>query len=167
MSYDIDITEQVVTVYDNGARWHGSFYDTADQPNAGATATNKVQLNTTDLSAGVSIVSNSRITIANAGIYNIAFSAQIAKTDSGTDTIQIWLCKNGDPVANSNTELTLVGNQARSVAAWNFFVRAAAGDYYEICWHSDDTAIFLDAAGTASNPTRPAIPSVILTVNQI
>jgi hypothetical protein len=167
MSYDIEIVEEVVSIYDNGSRWHGSFYDTADQTNAGANQVNKIRLNTTDFSSGVSIVSNSRITIANAGIYNIAFSAQFDKTDSGDDVVDIWLCKNGDPVANTNTQMTLVGNNGKHVAAWNFLVKANAGDYYELCWSSPDANVFINYVATQSNPTRPAIPSVILTVNQI
>jgi hypothetical protein len=53
------------------------------------------------------------------------------------------------------------------VAAWNLFVNAAAGDYYELCWYSADSNVYIDASAAASNPARPAIPSVILTVNQI
>jgi len=166
MSYEINITEQTVEIFD-GRSFYGSFYSTQDQTNAGATATNKMTLNTTDIASGVSIVSNSRVTIANAGIYNIQFSAQLDKTDSGDDIVDIWLCKNGSPVANTNTQMTLVGNNGKHVAAWNFVVQASAGDYYEICWHSADTGVFLNYVAAASNPTRPAIPSVILTVTQI
>ena len=144
-----------------------SAYSTQDQTNAGATSVNKMTYNTTDFSNGVSIVSSSRITIANAGVYNIQFSAQLDKSDSGDDTVQIWLCKNGSNVANSNTETTLVGNNGKHVAAWNWFVNAAAGDYFEICWHSSDTAVFINYIASATTPTRPAIPSVILTVNKV
>jgi len=148
-------------------QYFGSFYSTQDQSSAGANQMNKMTLNTTDISNGVSIVSNSRITIANAGVYNIQFSAQLDKTDSGDDMVDIWLQKNGSNVANSNTQTTLVGNNGKHVAAWNFVVQASAGDYYEICWHSADTGVFLNYVAAASNPTRPAIPSVILTVTQI
>ena len=144
-----------------------SAYSTQDQTNGGATVANKMTYNTTDLSNGVSIVSNSRITMANAGVYNIQFSAQLDKTDSGDDTVQIWICKNGNMVANSNTETTLVGNAGKHVAAWNWFVNAAAGDYFEICWHSIDTSVFINYIAAASSPSRPAIPSIIVTVNKI
>ena len=146
-------------------KWFGSFYDTTDQLNS--VQVNKMKLNTTDISNGVSIVSNSRITIANAGVYNIQFSAQFDKTDSGTDAVEVWLCKNGNNIANSNTELTLAGNNAKIVAAWNWFANAAAGDYFEICWYSADAAVFINAISAGTSPTRPAIPSLILTVNQI
>ena len=147
--------------------YYGSFYSTQDQTNGGATVANKMTYNTTDISNGVSIVSNSRITIANSGVYNLQFSAQVFKTSGGTSKIDIWLCKNGSNVANTNTEMEVTGNSHGSVAAWNFFVNAAAGDYYELCWSSADTTMILDYQAAGTSPTRPAIPSVILTVNKI
>ena len=165
MSYEINITEQAVEIYENGRKYYGAFVSTEDQANAASV--NKMTYNVTELSSGVSIVSNSRITIANAGIYNIQFSAQFDKGDSGDDIVDIWLCKNGSPVANSNTQMTLVGNNGKHVAAWNFFVSASAGDHFELCWYSPDSAVFINYVAAASNPTRPAIPSIILTVNQI
>ena len=167
MSYEIDINEDVVEIYDQTQRYYLSAYDTTDQTNAGATSVNKMTYNTTDISSGISIVSNSRITIANAGIYNIQFSAQLAKSDSGDDIVDIWLCKNGNNVANSNTQFTVLGNNGNFVAAWNFVVQASAGDYYELCWASADTAMRLDYIAAQTSPTRPAIPSVIVTVTQV
>ena len=162
----ITVSENDIIVYTD-PRWYGSFYSTQDQTNAGATSVNKMTLNTTDLSNGVSVVSNSRITIANAGVYNIQFSAQLDKTDARDDKVEIWLCKNGNNIANTNTETTLNGNNGKHVAAWNWFVQAAAADYFEICWNAADTTVFLNSVVAASSPTRPAIPSVIVTVNQI
>lgn len=164
---NVTATDNNINVSVGEQRYYGSFYSTADQTNAGATSVNKMTYNVTDLSNGVSIVSNSRITIANAGIYNIQFSVQFAKNDSGDDVVDIWLCKNGNNIANTNTEFTILGNNGNFVAAWNFFVNAAAGDYYELCWHSIDTGVRLDYIAAKSNPSRPAIPSVILTVNRV
>lgn len=167
MSIEINITEQAVEIYDGTQRAYLSAYDVVDQPNAGATSVNVMKFRTADISRDISIVSDSRITMAKAGIYNIQFSAQLDKTDSGDDTVQIWLRKNGNNVANTNTETTLVGNAGKHVAAWNFVVQASAGDYYEIAWHSADTAVFINYIAATTSPTRPAIPSVILTVTQV
>ena len=164
---NVTVTDSSVNVMVGELRYYGSFYSTQDQTNAGANQVNKITYNTTDVANGVSIVSNSRITITNTGVYNIQFSAQFDKTDSGDDTVDIWLCKNGNNVANTNTEFTLSGNQGKSVAAWNFFVNAAAGDYYELCWQSADANVFLNYVASQSTPTRPATPSVILTVNRV
>lgn len=147
--------------------YYGNFYDTTNQPNAGATAANAMTYNTTDLSSGVSVVSTSRITIANAGIYNIEFSAQLQKNTGGDDQVDIWLSKNGTNVPNSNTTIMLHSNPGYEVAAWNFLVNAAAGDYYQLYWSSADTTAVLHAASAGTNPTRPAIPSVILSVTQV
>jgi hypothetical protein len=146
---------------------YGSFYDTTTQSNAGATAVNYMSFDTTDLSYGVSIVSSSQITMAKAGIYNIQFSAQFDKTDAGDDDVEIWLVKNGTNVDNSTTVLTLTGNNNRVVAAWNFYVSASASDYYQLAWHSSDVDMRILSRATQSNPDRPAVPSIILTVNQL
>ena len=167
MSIEVNITEDKVEIYDGTQAAYLAAYDVLDQTNAGATSVNLMKFRTTDISRDISIVSDSRITMAKAGIYNIQFSAQFDKGDSGDDTVQIWLRKNGDNVANSNTEMTLTGNAGKHVAAWNFVVQASAGDYYEIAWHSADTEVFINYIAAASTPTRPAIPSVILTVTQV
>ena len=167
MSIEVNITEDKVEIYDGTQAAYLAAVDTQDQTNAGATSVNLMKFRTTDISRDISIASDSRITMAKAGIYNIQFSAQFDKGDSGDDTVQIWLRKNGNNVANSNTEMTLTGNAGKHVAAWNFVVQASAGDYYEIAWHSADTEVFINYIAAASTPTRPAIPSVILTVTQV
>jgi hypothetical protein len=93
---------------------------------------------------------------------NIQFSAQFDKTDSGDDKVDIWLSKNGSNVANTNTEMTLVGNNGKHVAAWNLFVNAAAADYFELCWSSADANVFINYVATQSTPhtTRHPIRNI-------
>jgi len=151
--------------------YYGSFYDTTTQTNplantAMAMTFNEVTNGVNGVVAnGVSIVSGSRITLANAGVYNIQFSAQIDKTDAGDDDIDIWLAKNGSNVSWTNSRQTLSGTGTEKfIASWNFIVLAAAGDYFELKWSSADTAMQLLASIASSGPARPGIPSVILTV---
>ena len=61
---------------------YGAFQDTTDQSAASTTTAYAITLNTTDFSNGVSVVSNSRITFATGGIYDIKFSIQFANADS-------------------------------------------------------------------------------------
>jgi hypothetical protein len=148
---------------------YGSFYDTTTQTNVANTA-RSMSFNTTDISNGVSISGstspyNTYIKIENPGVYDIQFSAQVDKTDSGTDVIWIWLRKNGSDLSDTNTSVTLEGNNAQYVAAWNWFVNSAAGDYYQIMWRSADSNIRLHAESATVN--YPGIPSVILTVNRV
>lgn len=145
--------------------YYGSFYSTQNQSLA-KDAIGAVTLNNTDFNNGVSIVSNSRIKITNAGKYNIAFSSQLHNNGGGGSgtTVNIWLSKNGTAVSDSNTKVTVNTNSPYIVAAWNFFVDASANDYYELMWSTDNAQIQMDYQPAG---VHPAIPSVILTVNQI
>jgi hypothetical protein len=130
-------------------------------------------LNNTDPDTnGVSIVSSSRITVANAGVYNIQFSVQVAKTDSGTDLIDIWFSKNGTAIPDSNSQIRSTGANDAFIPSWNYMLQLNANDYVEIYWQSDDTNMSLVAQGTQTlvgppEYTIPAIPSVIVTVQQV
>jgi hypothetical protein len=115
---------------------------------------------------GVSIVSGSRVTVATSGTYNIQFSAQLAKTDAGNDTMDIWLRIDGSDADWTNTEVTITASQ-RAVAAWNFMIDLNAGQYVELMYSSADINTQILAAAPQTGPVRPGIPSVILTVQRV
>jgi hypothetical protein len=127
---------------------------------------------TTDFSYGGITISGSysdKIKISNSGIYNIQFSAQTSKTTGTSTTFYIWLAKNGTEVASTNTGVTLAGG-ANDVAipAWNFYVSASAGDYYQLMFavtHNNGVIKYLPSGSVGL--TGPAVPSVILTVNRV
>lgn len=148
--------------------YYGSFYSTQTQTTVG-NEQKAMTFNNTDATAtlGTSIVSNSRITVANAGIYNIAFSAQLLRTSGGqAQQIYIYLKKNGNIVPDSNTAMTLANNGHLVVAAWNLFLQLNAGQYVEIFWYATAATIQLhyDASPVVG---LPAIPSVIATINRV
>ena len=146
--------------------YYGVFYDTTIQ--TGSTGSGQaMKCNTTSESNGVSLTGGSKILFANPGVYNIQFSAQFDKTDSGTDEVDVWLVQNGSNVPYTNTRLTSVGNNDKFVAAWNFMQTQAAGDQVEIFWYSLDPDMRIYSEGVSTGPNRPAIPSVILTVQQV
>ena len=149
--------------------YYGSFYDTTTQTNAGATFANVMTFNTVAESNGVSVVSSSQLTFQHPGTYNIQFSAQFDKTDSGTDDVDIWLSANGQNVPYTNSKITLSGNDAKYLPAWNFFYTSTGpNEYVQLYWHSDDTNMRILATGPqAGPPSIPAIPSIILTAHQI
>jgi hypothetical protein len=153
-----------------GATWqgyYGSFSDSTTQTITANTAT-PIRFNTTEESNGVTVGSpTSRLVIANAGTYNVQFSAQVDKTDGGQDDATIWLRVNGTDVARTATDLTLEQSARRIVAAWNFVYTFTAGQYVELVWSSPDSSMRLLAAGTRTGPVRPAVPSVICTVTRV
>jgi hypothetical protein len=147
---------------------YGQFSDLTIQ-SASADTAYPMRLNTTDVSAGVSIVSASRVTVANTGIYNLQFSAQLDQTSNNAAEISIWLRKDGTDVPNSNTELTIekIGGGGKMVAAWNYMVQLNANQYVQLMWCSTRSDTQLHYHDVQSTPTRPATPSVIVTMTQI
>ena len=140
----------------------GAFQSNISQSGS-ANVSQSMNFEQTDISSGISIVSNSRITLANSGTYNIQFSAQAIAT-GGADNLYIWLKKNGTNVTASAGNVE-IANNAEVIAAWNYVVNAAAGDYFELCWQAGNTDTILLAAAASGN--IPSIPSIILTVTQV
>ncbi len=154
----------------NFAGYYGSFYSSLDQTD-GTTPHLMYCENTADAD-GVSMElgvegKKSQVTFANAGTYNIQFSAQLHNTGGGGsgNTVNIWFKLNGNNIADSNTKVTVPSNVPYLVAAWNFIISVAAGDYVEIAWFTDNSNIILEHENVTA--TTPAVPSVIITAQQI
>ena len=86
---------------------YGAFQDSTDQTAASTTAAYAVTFNTNDFVNGVSVVSNSRLTVKSYGIYNVQFSIQFVNTDSALQDIDIWFRKNGTNIDNSNSRFSV------------------------------------------------------------
>jgi hypothetical protein len=145
---------------------YGAFSDTTIQTAASINTAYGMVFNTTDSSNGVSVGSpTSRLVVANQGVYNVQFSAQLDKTSGGTGNVYIWLRKNGTNVANTATTIAIQGTAARTVAAWNFIIQLEPTNYVELMWATDDTSVRILSATATS--VWPAIPSVICTITQV
>lgn len=143
---------------------YGSFYDSTTQTAAVINTAYGITFNTTDLSNGVYIGSpTSRIYVDESSLYDIQFSAQFDNTSGGDHLAWIWLRKNGTNVADSAGEIRLKGNNGELVVSWNYFIELVEGDYVEIMWSTDNTAVQITARPAVA--PVPAIPSIILTVS--
>lgn len=146
---------------------HGAFYSNVDQTNPVANTAMAMTFNNTITANGVSVISNSQLTIAKPGVYNIQFSAQLSKTGGGTGVVDIWLNKNGTPVDWTNTSVPVTSGTPE-VAAWNFVENVTvANTYYQLMWSSPDTLVSLNSSAANTGPTRPGIPSVIVSVTPV
>lgn len=145
---------------------YGAFSDTTTQTIVSIDTAYAMTFNTTDAANGVSIGSpTSRIVVAEQGVYNIQFSAQLDKTSGAAADIYIWLRKNGTNVPNTASKVAIQGTAAETVAAWNFIIQLEPSNYVELMWASNDAAVVLHAASATS--VWPAIPSVICTITQV
>jgi len=150
---------------------YGAFQDTTDQTAASTTAAYPVTLNTTDYAVGVAIVSSSQITVRSAGVYNIQFSFQFANTNVAIQDVDVWFRKNGTDIAGSNSKFSVPnshgGTDGHLIAALNFYLEMAAGDYVQLMWSTTSTDVSLEQLAAQTNPTRPTTPSAIVTINKV
>ena len=146
---------------------YGAWFDTTTQTNPVADTRRFMQLNTQSLPDSITLVSGTRVVIPTSGIYDIEFSAQL-QTSSGKVDFDIWLIKNNVDVPWSNGRVEAEANTAAAtIANWNYLVEAVPGDNFQIGWSSPSTNAQLPAISGLTNPVRPDIPSVILTVEQV
>ena len=148
--------------------YYGAFSDITNQTAAVINTGYPMLLGVTDLSNQVTVVSGSRVTIANTGIYNIQWSGQFRNPLSAEHDVTIWLRKNGVDVPGS-AGVVLVPKKhgtfdGHVLPSWNFLLDVVGGDYYEFVWSTENTSVYLSFQPAGSPP--PSTASVVLTVTQ-
>ena len=149
---------------------YGAFSSDQDQTATANTAT-LMTLNTTDFKNGVSI-SSSKITVENAGIYNLQFSGQFQNTDNQIQDISIWLRQNGTNIPGSTGLVSIparksasAGEEAHEIVGWNYYVSMNANDYIEIYWSTTLASVTIQNYAAGTSPTRPSTQSVVATLS--
>lgn len=152
--------------------WWGSFWDTTDQTVTSTTEAYVVTLNNADTNNdGVSVVSSSQLTVANAAVYRVSVSYQFVNTDSQAHDVVFWFRKNGTDIADSASKVTVPsthgGALGHQVTMVEIVQKLAAGDHIQLAWKADNTAVKIETLPAGTTPVHPQIPSVIVTVNQL
>lgn len=145
---------------------------TAFGTGTGGTGTYTVSSSQTVTSTTITGSLPSRITVDQAGTYNICFSLQVQSDNNVSETLDVWFRHNGANVANSNSVFGIPPRKsalipARTIAALNFFIDLDAQDFVEIMWHVSASNMTIEKFAAGVNPTRPATPSAIVTVQFI
>jgi len=148
---------------------YGAFSDFTDQTTTINTAT-LMGLSVTDFSNEVSLQTGSKITVANAGVYNLQFSVQLQNLDNAPQDVYIWLKQNGTDITGSTG---LVGMPARKSAGvpfhdikgWNYFLSMNAGDYVQIYWSTTNVDVTIQTYAASGTPTKPSTASVVATLS--
>jgi hypothetical protein len=148
---------------------YGAFSDFTSQTTTANTAT-LMALDTTDFSSQVTLVTGSKITVANPGIYNLQFSAQVQNTSNAPHDIFIWLKQNGTDIAGSTGKVGLParknpGDPFHDIKGWNYFLSMNAGDYVQIYWSTDNTGVSIQTYAASGSPTKPSTASVVATLS--
>jgi len=147
---------------------YGAFSSDQTQTTTANTAT-LLTLNTTDFSNGVSIAS-SKITVANAGVYNLQFSVQAQNLDNAPQDLFIWLKQNGTDIVGSTGKVGMPARKSAGVPfhdikGWNYFLSMAANDYVEIYWSPTIATVTIEYYAASGTPTKPSTQSVVATMS--
>ena len=145
---------------------YGAFQSTVDQTAAVINTAYAMTLNTVDYANGVSVASNSRITVADAGIWNLQWSGQFENTDSQDHDVRVWLKINGTVVTGSTGFFATPSKHGsvdgHTLVGWNYFLSLNANDYVELWWETDSTMVSIQAYAAAGN--YPSTASLIATM---
>jgi len=114
-------------------------------------------------------LSATRITAANAAVYNIYYKANYQKIDATTAyEVRTWLMKNGVDVDYSTTIHTLSTTAQWQQISGQFTVSLAADDYLQIQWLSTNASAssdILDSIGSAS--PYPQVAAMFACIQQV
>lgn len=148
----------------------GSFYDKGDQSADANTAT-AMTCDTTVISKGITVVDQTKFKVGRKASYNIQFSAQFFNPEATAYRVSVWPKVNLNDVPDSCTDITVPAKHGSDsgavVASWNFFLDLEANDYVQLMWSTPIDTITIEHTDARTNPVRPAIPSLIVTVNEV
>ncbi len=105
------------------------------------------------------------ITFVEAGLYSIAFTAQIVSTSGSTIEFRFWPRINTVDVVGSTIVASLHNNGATIVVSRTAIFNMAAGDVLNAMWATTSTSGSLKAH--ASTAYAPGSPSVTIAINRV
>ena len=146
--------------------FYGQFIKTSDQVPTAINTANAITWDATTIANGVSIDGGtpSRIVVANAGLYKFSAAFQLTSGSASVKNVWFWFRKNGTDVTSSSLITSMDSATAIRTPSRSQFFSLVAGDYIEVMWASDSTAVTLD--NIAATAFAPAAPAASLSVNQ-
>jgi len=153
---------------------HAMLMSDQDQANAGITVANQLSFNQPVIQQGIEVRNTDEIWFEQTGQYLVTFTLQVSNRGNAVQEFEVWAGYNGTNYPLSNTRFDVPARKSSTV--WAHIVPAVTGiftvqnpdtEYLTIKWWADSTDVFLEHYPTNTSPTRPAIPSVIMTVNLI
>ena len=145
-----------------------------DQTSAGTTSENLISYNTPVFEYGIRVENNTRLKFDYPGQYLIIVNCQFTNRGNAVAEFEMWAKNTGVNYPLSNVRFDIPARKSSEV--WSHVVAVINGiftvndpetEYLEIAWWADSTDVFLEYYDARTSPTRPAIPSVILTANFI
>jgi hypothetical protein len=151
---------------------HAMLMSDEDQTNPSITGANQLSFNQPVITKGVRVENTDEIWFDQAGQYLVTFTLQVTNRSNAIQEFEVWAGYNGSNYPLSNTRFDIPARKSATV--WSHIVPAITGiftvanpqtEYLTIKWWASSTDVYLEHYAAGTSPTRPEIPSVILTVN--
>jgi hypothetical protein len=171
---NIDVLSGKVPFGTVTGRAFAAFSDITDQTGSTTVAT-PVKFGTTDVvGQGITVVTDgtnlTRVTFAAAGTYALTPNLQLTNTDTADHDATIWFALDGVNIPRSATKITVpkAADGGNAFFQISFYVTVTAGQYVQVLWLPENTAVRLDhTAAVVGPPAIPAIPSAIMSAERI
>ena len=151
---------------------HAMLMSDEDQTNPSITGANQLSFNQPIITQGVRVENTDEIYFDRPGQYLVTFTLQVSNRGNTAAEFEVWAGYDGSNYPLSNTRFDIPARKSASINS--HIVPAITGiftvtnpdtEYLTIQWWSDSTDVYLEHYAAGTSPTRPEIPSVILTVN--
>ena len=151
---------------------HAMLMSDQDQTSAGITSANILTYNQPVITQGVEVRNGGELWFEQPGQYLVTFTLQVSNRSNAVQEFEVWAGFNGSNYPLSNTRFDIPARKSSDI--WAHVVPAITGiftvsdpavEYLTIKWWASSVDVFLEHYGTNTSPTRPAIPSVIMTIN--
>ncbi|NBW11243.1 MAG: hypothetical protein EBR82_24750 [Caulobacteraceae bacterium] len=145
-----------------------------DQASAGITSENLIEYDPPSITNGITVVNNTKIYVPYAGQYLVTFSLQVTNRGNSAGEFEVWAKRGNINIESSNTRFDIAARKSSTI--WShivptitliFDVTDPNTEYFQLAWWSDKTTVYLENYAAGTSPSRPAIPSVIFTINLI
>jgi hypothetical protein len=153
---------------------HAMLMSNQDQPNPSITGANQLTFNQPIITQGVRVENTNEIWFEKSGQYLVTFTLQVTNSSNAAQEFEVWAGYNGTNYPLSNTRFDIPARKSESVRSHIvpaitgiFTVANPQTEYLTIKWWASSTGVLLEHYAAGTSPTRPEIPSVILTVNLV
>jgi hypothetical protein len=90
------------------------------------------------------------------------------KSDAGNDEVHIWLRRNGSAYPNTNSGYVIQGGGIKNSFQGTYFVELGSNDYIELFYSIKNVnSLLVGTPATTQTPSRPAIPSALLSIHAV
>ena len=151
---------------------HAMLMSDEDQTNPSITGANQLSFNQPIITQGIRVENTDEIWFDEPGQYLVTFTLQVTNRGTAAAEFEVWAAYNGTNYPLSNTRFDIPARKSATV--WAHIVPAITGiftvtnpdtEYLTIKWWADSTDVYLEHYAAGTSPTRPEIPSVIMTIN--